>query len=109
MVMRIAQQSIYGSIVRQNNSALSRLMETNLQSSTQKRINAPSDDPNGAVQVLNTRTDISQLTQYTSNIDAAQGWLTQADSTLTSVSTLVTTIKGYAEQAATGSVTERSA
>ena len=108
MVMRVAQQSIYGSIVRQNNAALSRLMETNLQSSTQKRINAPSDDPNGAAVVLQTRCDISQLSQYKRNITSAQGWLTQADSALTSVSSLISTIKGYAEQGATGSVTEEN-
>jgi flagellar hook-associated protein 3 FlgL len=106
MVMRVAQQSIYGSIVRQNNVSLSKLMETNLQSSTQKRINAPSDDPNGAAMVLQTRCDISQLAQYKRNSDSAGGWLTQADSALTSVSSLITTIKGYAEQGATGSVTE---
>ena len=108
MVMRVAQQSIYGSIVRQNNAALSRLMETNLQSSTQKRINAPSDDPNGAAVVLQTRCDISQLTQYKRNITSAEGWLTQSDSALSSVSTLITSIKGYAEQGATGSVTEEN-
>ncbi|MHC1787946.1 flagellar hook-associated protein FlgL [Solidesulfovibrio sp.] len=106
MVLRVTQQNIYGSIIRQNNASLSRLMETNLQSSTQKRINAPSDDPNGAVTVLQTRCDISQLNQYARNIDSAEGWLKQADSALTSVSTLITSIKGYAEQGATGSVTD---
>lgn len=105
MVMRVTQQLIYGSVIRQNNASLSRLMETNNQASTQKRINAPSDDPNGAVQVLGTRADIDQLDQYKRNITSATGWLNQADSTLTSVSTLLTTIKGYAEQGATGSVT----
>ncbi len=108
MITRVTQQSLYGSVVRQNNAALSKLMATNNQASTQKRINAPSDDPNGAVQVLGTRTDLSQLTQYQRNSDTAQGWLTQADSTLTSVSTLVTSIKGYAEQAATGTVTDEN-
>jgi len=108
MVMRVTQQSLYGSVIKQNNASLAKLMETNNHASTQKRINAPSDDPNGAVQVLNTRIDLSQLTQYGRNIDAAQGWLTQADSTLSSVSTLITTIKGYAEQAATGTVTEEN-
>jgi flagellar hook-associated protein 3 FlgL len=106
MALRVTQQSIYGSIIRQNNASLGKLMETNLQSSTQKRINAPSDDPNGAVSVLQTRCDITQLTQYKRNIDSAEGWLSQADSTLSSVSTLITTIKGYAEQGATGSVTD---
>lgn len=106
MVLRVTQQSIYGSIIQRNNASLSKLMETNLQSSTQKRINAPSDDPNGAVTVLQTRCDISQLGQYKRNISSATGWLTQADSTLTSVSTLITSIKGYAEQGATGSITD---
>ncbi len=108
MVMRVTQQLIYGSVIRQNNASLSRLMETNNQASTQKRINAPSDDPNGAVQVLGTRADIDQLDQYKRNITSATGWLNQADSALTSVSTLLTTIKGYAEQGATGTVTEEN-
>lgn len=108
MVMRVTQQSLYGTVIRQNNASLAKLMDTNNHASTQKRINAPSDDPNGAVQVLNTRIDLSQLAQYGRNIDAAQGWLTQADSTLSSVSTLVTTIKGYAEQAATGTITKEN-
>ena len=86
MVMRVTQQSLYGSVISQNNAALAKLMATNNQASTQKRINAPSDDPNGAVEVLNTRTDLSQLSQYKSNITTAQGWLNQADSTLSSVS-----------------------
>ncbi|MYL84847.1 flagellar hook-associated protein 3 [Desulfovibrio aerotolerans] len=108
MVLRVAQQTIYGSIIQRNNASLARLMETNLQSSTQKRINAPSDDPNGAAMVLQTRCDISQLAQYKSNIASATGWLQQSDSALTSVSTLITTIKGYAEQGATGSVTDEN-
>ncbi|EHJ46201.1 flagellar hook-associated protein 3 [Solidesulfovibrio carbinoliphilus subsp. oakridgensis] len=108
MAMRVTQQLIYGNVISQNNAALSRLMETNNQASTQKRINAPSDDPNGAVTVLNTRADIDQLGQYKRNITTANGWLNQADSTLTSVSTLITTIKGYAEQGATGTITDEN-
>ena len=105
MVLRVTQQMLYGNVISQNNAALSKLMETNNQASTQKRINAPSDDPNGAVQVLSTRTDLSQLTQYQSNMTTATGWLNQADDTLSSVSTLITSIKELAEEAATGTVT----
>ena len=105
MVLRVTQQMLYGNVISQNNAALSKLMDTNNHASTQKRINAPSDDPNGAVQVLSTRTDLSQLTQYQSNMTTAKGWLNQADDTLTSVSTLITSIKELAEEAATGTVT----
>ena len=104
MVMRVTQQSLYGTVIRQANSTLLDLVETNQQISTEKRINKPSDDPTGTVTVLNTRSDISRLTQYQSNITQASGWLTQEDDTLSSVNTLVTSIKVLAQQAATGSM-----
>lgn len=108
MVMRVTQQSIYGTVVRQSNSSLSNLIATNLQSSTQKRINAPSDDPTGSVQVLDTRSTLSQLSRYQSNIKLADGWLSQGDSTLSSVSTLITSIKTLAEQASSGTVSQEN-
>lgn len=108
MALRVTQQMLYGTVINQNNSALTKLMATNNQMSTEKRINAPSDDPNGAVQVLNTRTNISQLTQYQRNVTSANGWLNQADSTLTSVSTLITSIKEKAQEATTGTVTDEN-
>lgn len=105
MVMRITQQSLYGNVISHANATLLDLVQTNAQVASQKRINKPSDDPSGTVEVLNTRSDISRLTQYEGNITQASGWLTQQDSVLTSVSALVTSIKELAEQAATGSMT----
>ncbi len=105
MVMRVTQQSLYGNVISQANATLLGLVQTNEQVASEKRINKPSDDPSGTVEVLNTRSDISRLTQYESNITQASGWLTQQDSVLTSTSTLVTSIKELAEQAATGSMT----
>ena len=104
MVMRVTQQSLYGTVIRQTNSTLLDLVNTNEQVSTEKRINTPSDDPTGTVTVLNTRSDISRFTRYASNITQASGWLTQEDSTLTSVSTLTSSIKALAGQAATGTM-----
>lgn len=105
MVMRITQQSLYGTVLTQTNSSLLSLVETNNEVTTQKRINKPSDDATGTVEVLNLRDELSQLTQYQTNITQATGWLTQEDSTLSSVSTLITSIKSLAEQASTGSMT----
>ncbi len=103
--MRVTQQLLYNNVLTHTNSTLSKLMELNIQSSSQKRINKPSDDPNGAVTVLQNRTTLSQITQYKSNITQAQGWLAMSDSTLTSINTNITTLKGLAEQGATGTVT----
>lgn len=105
MVMRITQRSLYGTVLNQTNSSLLSLVETNNQVATEKRINRPSDDATGTVEVLNLRDALRQLSQYKSNINQANGWLTQQDSALTSVSSLITSIKGLAEQATTGSMT----
>jgi flagellar hook-associated protein 3 FlgL len=105
MVMRITQQSLYGTVLTQTNASLLSLVETNNQVASEKRINKPSDDATGTVEVLNLRGELSQLSQYETNITQANGWLTQQDSTLSSVSTLVTSIKALAEQAATGTMT----
>lgn len=108
MVMRVTQQSLYGTVLSQTNASLLSLVETNNQVSTEKRINKPSDDPTGTVESLNLRDELSQLSQYTTNMTQASNWLTQQDSTLTSVSTLVTSIKSLAEQASTGSMTREN-
>jgi len=106
MIMRVTQRGIYSNSLQNMNSALSQLMESNIQSSSQKRINRPSDDPIGMVQVLNGRDTLSSFTQYRENISMAEGWLKLADGTMTSVSTVLTSIKGLAEQAATGTMTD---
>jgi flagellar hook-associated protein 3 FlgL len=108
MIMRVTQRGMYSNVLQQMNSSLSQLMESNIQSSSQKRINRPSDDPIGTVRVLNGRDTLATLTQYRDNISMAEGWLKLADGTMTSVSTVLTSIKELAEQAATGTLTDEN-
>ena len=109
MSMRITQSMMYSSFTGRMNNNLSDLMESNIQSGSQKRINRPSDDASGAARVVNLNATISTLKQYKENIDKASGWLSVADSTLASgdgsVQTLLTRIKELAEQGATGTYT----
>ncbi|MBN8554909.1 MAG: flagellar hook-associated protein FlgL [Deltaproteobacteria bacterium] len=55
------------------------------QLSSEKRINRPSDDPTGSVQVLAMRQSIAKLEQYDRNLNAANQALIQTESTLSSV------------------------
>lgn len=103
--MRVTQRMMYNGFVNNMQSSLSDYMESNIQGSSQKKINRPSDDPAGMALVLNTRRNIQNTTQYQRNVDTAKGWLSLADSTLTQVSTTLTSIKALAEQAATGTYT----
>ena len=66
MYMRVTQRQVYGNIVSRMGTALSGLMESNLQSSSQKRINRPSDDAVGMTRVLDYRTSLESISQYNS-------------------------------------------
>ncbi|WP_027185732.1 flagellar hook-associated protein FlgL [Desulfovibrio inopinatus] len=106
--MRVTQKIIYGNVVNYTNSALSDLIETNIQSSSQKRINKPSDDPIGMVQVIDHRTALSALSQYQTNIDQATGWLNLADQTMVQVNTVLTRCKELAQKGTTGTLTDEN-
>jgi flagellar hook-associated protein 3 FlgL len=104
-MLRVSTKMLYTQSVSYINKNLTALTELNEQSSSQKRVNKPSDDPTGSATILNLRTTLNSYTQYSENVSTAQGWLSTSDSTLTSVSTLLTKLKGLAEQASTGTIT----
>ncbi|MDR2488133.1 MAG: flagellar hook-associated protein FlgL [Desulfovibrio sp.] len=110
--LRVTQSLLYGSSIRGMNKTLGDLMESNLQSSTQKRINRPSDDPSGTGRVISFRSKLNTLVRYQSNIDQASGWLSVADSTLAgsegSVQNILTSIKTLDLQGSTGTVGEEN-
>jgi len=103
--MRITQNMIYDRSLLYMNSSLSRLADLEEQTSTEKRINRPSDDPSGYFEARELSTNIRAIDQYSDNADAATGWLNLADSVLLQASTIVTSIEEKAQQAATGTLT----
>jgi len=103
-MLRISTQMMYTQSINYINNKLSTLTDLNEQSSSQKRVNRPSDDAVASATILNLRTTLSAYEQYEENAATAKGWLTSSDSTLTQVSTLLTRAKGLAEQAATGTL-----
>jgi flagellar hook-associated protein 3 FlgL len=100
---------LYGSLISDMNRTLNDYMETNIQNSSQKKINKPSDDPVGAGRVISSRATLSRLDTYTGNVKTAMGWLSTADSVLGSgdgsVQSLLSQIRALAMQAATSTVT----
>lgn len=104
MGIRISNNMLYQGFTDSLNSSLSDLIELNIQSQTQKRINKPSDDPVGTERVLATRDTLRAIDQYENNITTATGWLNLSDNTLTQLSSILTETRGLAEQAATGTV-----
>lgn len=106
-MLRVTQRTMYSTLTNQMNTNLAAYMESNIQGSTLKKVNKPSDDPAGMARILNYRTSIERITQLETSSDTALGWLQLADTTLSnSVSTLLgSDILPLAEQAATSTVT----
>jgi flagellar hook-associated protein 3 FlgL len=84
----------------------SQLMLTELQMSTGKQINSPSDNPVGAANVASLDGAVSQLTQFKSNQNEAQLQLNLADSTMTSFVNLVQDVQQRLVQAGDGSYSD---
>ena len=103
--MRVTQNSLYGNFITYMNNSTSRLMDLNMQMSSQKKINRPSDDSVAMSRALNIRDSLNALSQYRENIDTAKGWLTLTDETLMQVNDVLIRFKELAEQAATGTMT----
>ncbi|WP_028575780.1 flagellar hook-associated protein FlgL [Desulfonatronovibrio hydrogenovorans] len=104
--MRVTQNMLYGNFVSNMNNATYKLMQLNMQASSQKKVNRPSDDPIGTARILGYRDSISSLNQYQDNVDTAKGWLGLADETLMQVNNVLIRAKELAEQGATGTLSE---
>lgn len=106
--MRVAQRTMYNSFVSNMNRTLSNYMESNIQSSSQKKINRPSDDPVGMARVLNYRAAITRNEQYESNSNDAVAWLRSTDSALAQAQTILSSLQEKAEELATGTLTSEN-
>jgi flagellar hook-associated protein 3 FlgL len=84
----------------------SQLMATELQLSSGKQINTPSDNPVGAANVTSLEGTVSQLTQFKSNQSQAQLQLNLADSTMSSFVNLLQDAQQRLVQAGDGSYSD---
>jgi flagellar hook-associated protein 3 FlgL len=107
-MIRVSQKIKFTHFVNNMNYSLSKLMDLNMQASSQKKINKPSDDPVGTTRILNYRDSLRATEQYRDNVASAKGWLGLADQTLTLVNTTLTRVKELAEQSATGTMSSEN-
>ncbi len=107
-MMRISTNMIYDSSVSTMNQQQSRLLQTQQQLATGKRLINPSIDPAAAVQAMDVTQADAINTQYAANRISAQNTLTQMDITLQGATSLLQTTRESLIQASnTGTDTER--
>jgi len=95
--MYILNKTLYDSNldrIKKSSEELYRIQEA---LSTGKQINRPSDDPEGTRQVLNYRTVLSNIGQYSENISFGQGWCQVTSNTLGAVSQSLQRCRDLAE------------
>ncbi len=106
--MRITQNIMAGIVSDNMIRNTESLMKTQQLVSSGKRIEAPSDDPAGVVQVIAFRKALCAIDQIQRNIDHGTSWLQQTDTTLDGVDTLLVRAKEIAEYQSTETATDQT-
>ncbi len=107
--MRVSTSQIYSQSIAGITQSLSNYTDVANQVSSQKKINAPSDDPAGMGNVVNLRSYDQTLESYYNNTQLAGSLLGTADGLLVEASEIVISVKEQAEQGATGTYTDDQA
>lgn len=107
--MRISTGQIFQNSLNALLDQQSRLMHTQQQIATGKRILSPADDPAGSAMLLGINQTLQLNQQYQGNITSARNQLSQTESTLGSVNNVLDRIRELALQAnnATQSAADR--
>lgn len=104
--MRISTSQIFSQTLTQMNSSLNDVTELNMMTSSQKKLNRPSDDPAGMGTVMALRSYNQNLSGYIDTCGTANDYLGLADQALMQASENVTAAMEQAEQASNETYTD---
>lgn len=101
-VQRITSQMISSQVLANVNSSEAAMDETANQLSSGKRINQPSDDPYGAGLAVQLNGQLSQLSEYSDNVNDGTAWTQAGLSALSSMTDQLQRAQELVETAANG-------
>ncbi|WP_042195532.1 flagellar hook-associated protein FlgL [Paenibacillus camerounensis] len=102
-MLRVTSNMMNSQLLLNLNRNARTMNDTQLQLSTGRKINKPSDDPVGITYSLRYRAEISSNEQYTKNVDSALSWLDYNDTVLGQAGDVVQRLRELTVQAGTGS------
>lgn len=100
--MRITQNITYNKYINDMMRKQESLYKSNLELSTGRKVNAPSDDPVNASRILASRSIMAEYDQYEKNIEYGLSYLNEAEHTLQSAKDIITRIQELAVSESTG-------
>lgn len=104
--MRITNNMMLTSTLRNINDAALRLNEANERVSSEKKISLPSDDPVVATRAIKYRDYVAKIQQYQSNVDDVTSWQKVTDDTLSDLNDVVTQLRTYVVQASSDTLSD---
>jgi len=102
MVDRITTLMTSQTMLGELNKQLNALQNTQQQLSSGKRINQPSDDPYGMGLSLQLNGELSQLTQYSSNVTDGTAWSQASTTALSDMTSVVQRVRELLVETANG-------
>ena len=105
-MLRISTYMMFQNGEQAINNSQTQLLSTELQLSTGKQINSPSDNPVGAANIASLNSTVAQLTQFTSNQNEGQLQLNLADSTMSNFVNLMQSVQQQLVQAGDASYSD---
>jgi flagellin-like hook-associated protein FlgL len=87
--VRITNKLIVDNFLQNLQNIKGNLLRKQIEASTQKKIQAPSDSPLEALRALNWRAYIARNEKFQSNAGSAYGWLTENESVLSALGSLL--------------------
>ncbi|MEK5257186.1 flagellar hook-associated protein FlgL [Paenibacillus sp. FSL F4-0125] len=101
-MLRVTSNMMNSQLLLNLNRNARTMNDTQLQLSSGRKINKPSDDPVGITYSLRYRAELSSNEQYTKNVDSALSWLDYNDTVLGQAGDVVQKIRELTVKAATG-------
>lgn len=103
--MRVTNQMVTNNTMLYLNNTQSNMLDIQQQLTTGKKIGKPSDDPIVAVRALKLKTDVSEINQYSRNVDDATSWIDVTEQALTNMTDMYKRIRELTVQGSSGTYT----
>lgn len=104
--MRVTNSMMISNMLSNLNKNLNVMSRKQDELSTGKRIIFASDDPVATAKILKFKTDLADMTQYSTNTRDAQAWLDASESSIAEMGEVLQRVRELAVQAANGTYTE---
>lgn len=101
-MIRITNNMLVNDLKRNLNSNMRNMDIYQRQLSTGRKINQPSDNPAGLVKSLRLRTNLTEIEQYTANIDEALNFMETTDAALDNINQILQRVRELTVKAGNG-------